>query len=66
MSKLQLFNTFLTDRLSAAAVEISGAFKKSLAEYQEELSRSKEEVERLQRLLDFVLEPEIKLHRTGL
>uniref|UniRef100_A0A4W5QYD8 C2H2-type domain-containing protein n=1 Tax=Hucho hucho TaxID=62062 RepID=A0A4W5QYD8_9TELE len=64
MSKIQLFNTFLTDRLSAAAVEISGAFKKSLAEYQEELSRSKEEIERLQRLLDLVLEPEIKLHRT--
>ncbi|KAM9535882.1 uncharacterized protein ACWYII_040146 isoform 2-T2 [Salvelinus alpinus] len=64
MSKLQLFNMFLTNRLSAAAVEISGAFKKSLAECQEELSRSNEEIERLQRMLDLVLEPEIKLQRT--
>lgn len=47
-------------------MEISGAFKKMLAEYQEELFRSKEEIERLQRMLDLVLEPEIKLHGTGL
>ncbi|KAK6325447.1 hypothetical protein J4Q44_G00047890 [Coregonus suidteri] len=63
MSKLQLLNVFVTERLSAAAVEIFGAVEKTIAEYQEEISRSAEENERLRRLLDLVSKPEIKLHR---
>uniref|UniRef100_A0A8K9WYT7 Uncharacterized protein n=1 Tax=Oncorhynchus mykiss TaxID=8022 RepID=A0A8K9WYT7_ONCMY len=56
-------NTFLTQRLTAAAVEISAVFEKKIVEYQVEISRSKEENKRLQRLLDLVFHPEIKLHR---
>ncbi|CAB1327754.1 unnamed protein product [Coregonus sp. 'balchen'] len=65
MSKLQLLNVFVTERLSAAAVEIFGAVEKTIAEYQEEICRSAEENERLRRLLDMVIKPEIKLHRAG-
>ncbi|XP_041740843.2 heat shock protein DDB_G0288861 [Coregonus clupeaformis] len=64
MAKLQIeLNAFLTERLTAAAVEISAVFQKKLVEYQEEISRSKEENKRLQRLLGLVFHPEIKLHR---
>ena len=65
--KLQMeLNTFLTQRLTAAAVEISAVFEKKIVEYQVEISRSKEENKRLQRLLDLVFHPEIKLRRAGL
>lgn len=66
MSKLQLFQAFLTDRLTVAAIEILGAMENTITEYQEEMDRAKEENARLQRLLDLVFKPEIKLHRTGL
>ncbi|KAL0978119.1 hypothetical protein UPYG_G00166140 [Umbra pygmaea] len=51
MSKLQLFNVFLSERLTAAAVEIFGAVEKTISEYEEDIYRSKKEIERLQRLL---------------
>ncbi|XP_071020055.1 zinc finger protein 25-like [Oncorhynchus clarkii lewisi] len=55
MSKLQSFQEFLNERLTAfAAVEISGAFAKAVAEYQEENDR-------LRRLLRIT--PEIQLCR---
>ncbi|KAK6291718.1 hypothetical protein J4Q44_G00375030 [Coregonus suidteri] len=55
MSKLQLFREFLNECLTVfAAVEISGAFAKTVAEYQEENDR-------LRRLLR--ISPEIKLCR---
>ncbi|XP_020328091.2 zinc finger protein 91-like [Oncorhynchus kisutch] len=55
MSKLQSFQEFLNERLTAfAAVEISGEFAKAVAEYQEENDR-------LRRLLRIT--PEIKLCR---
>uniref|UniRef100_A0A4W5R172 C2H2-type domain-containing protein n=1 Tax=Hucho hucho TaxID=62062 RepID=A0A4W5R172_9TELE len=62
MSKIQLLRGFLNERLTAAAVEIFGAVENTIAEYQEEISRSKEEIERLQRLLDLAFKPNIKLH----
>ncbi|XP_071020032.1 zinc finger protein 100-like [Oncorhynchus clarkii lewisi] len=56
MSKLQSFQEFLNERLTAfAAVEISGEFAKAVAEYQEENDL-------LRRLLRIT--PEIKLCRT--
>eukprot|EP00063_Salmo_salar_P032729 XP_014007564.1 PREDICTED: zinc finger and SCAN domain-containing protein 12-like [Salmo salar] len=63
MSKLQLLNVFVTERLSAAAVEIFGVVEKTIAEYQEEIFRSVEENDRLRRLLDMATKPEIMLHR---
>lgn len=57
MSKLQLFNAYLTERLTAAAAEISTAVERTITDYQEEN-------ERLRRLLDLLTKP--KFHRAGL
>ncbi|XP_041705893.1 zinc finger and SCAN domain-containing protein 2 isoform X2 [Coregonus clupeaformis] len=59
MSNIQLLKVFLNERLTYAAEEIFGVVEKTIVEYQEE-------VVRLQRLLDIVLQPEIKLHRADL
>ncbi|XP_045076372.1 zinc finger protein 239-like [Coregonus clupeaformis] len=64
MSKLQLLNVFVTERLSAAAAQIFEAVEKTIAEYQEEIFRSAEENERLRREMDMVIKQDIKLHRT--
>ncbi|KAM9859238.1 uncharacterized protein ACBR49_008234 [Aulostomus maculatus] len=60
---LQSFNVFLTDRLTAAAVDIYGFVERTILDYQEEVNRTKLENQRLQRLLDLVYKPEIRLHR---
>eukprot|EP00063_Salmo_salar_P032822 XP_014007657.1 PREDICTED: zinc finger protein 37-like isoform X2 [Salmo salar] len=62
MSKLQLLNVFVTERLSAAAVEIFGVVEKIIAEYREQICRSAEENERLRRLLDMGTKPERTSH----
>ncbi|XP_055783631.1 uncharacterized protein LOC129858438 isoform X2 [Salvelinus fontinalis] len=64
MSKLQLLNVYVTERLTAAVAEISVAVDRTVVELYEEISRSKEENNRLRRLLDlFFFNPEIKLYR---
>ncbi|XP_078104070.1 uncharacterized protein LOC144516565 [Sander vitreus] len=60
---LQSFNVFLTERLTAAAVDIYGFVEKTIIDYQEEVYQTKLENQRLQRLLDLVYKPEIRLHR---
>lgn len=62
MSSLLHLNAFISERLTAAAVEILGAVEKTLIEYQGEISRSKREVDHLRTL---VLWPEVRLHRSG-
>ncbi|KAK9529382.1 hypothetical protein VZT92_013480 [Zoarces viviparus] len=62
-STLQSFNVFLTERLTAAAVDIYGFVEKTIIDYQEEVYHTKLENQRLQRLLDLVYKPEIRLHR---
>lgn len=62
---LESFNAFLTDRLTAAAVDIFGFVEKAVTDYQEEVYRTKLENQRLQRLLDLVYKPEIRLRRAG-
>ncbi|XP_078141502.1 uncharacterized protein LOC139928056 [Centroberyx gerrardi] len=57
MSTVQSLRTFVNERLTAAAEEILGVFEKTIVVYEEEIGRQR-------RLLDFVLNPEIKLHRT--
>lgn len=49
---------FVCDRLTAAAQEILGAYEKKIEGYEAEIARQR-------RLLDAVLTPELKLHRTG-
>uniref|UniRef100_UPI0037E73F15 uncharacterized protein n=1 Tax=Semicossyphus pulcher TaxID=241346 RepID=UPI0037E73F15 len=59
MSSVQHLSEFITDRLTAAAEEIFGVFKRTIVEYEEELDRQR-------RLLDIVYKPEIKLLRIEL
>ena len=66
MSKVQMLRASVTQRLTAAAEEIFVLFERSIAEYEEELSRSKEENERQRKLLDAVFNPQLQLHRAGL
>ncbi|KAG7229478.1 hypothetical protein INR49_031899 [Caranx melampygus] len=63
MATLQSFNVFLTERLTAAALDIYGFVEKAVRDYQEEVTRTRLENQRLQRLLDMVYKPEIRLHR---
>ncbi|XP_044192022.1 oocyte zinc finger protein XlCOF6-like isoform X3 [Thunnus albacares] len=63
MSKVQMLRASVTQRLTAAAEEIFVLFERSIAEYEEELSRSKEENERQRKLLDAVFNPQLQLHR---
>ncbi|KAJ7991944.1 hypothetical protein DPEC_G00289110 [Dallia pectoralis] len=59
-SKLESFNAYLTERLAAAAVEITSAVEITITGYQEQMSCMKEENERLRRLLE--IKPYEQLH----
>ncbi|KAI9534219.1 hypothetical protein NQZ68_014515, partial [Dissostichus eleginoides] len=63
MSKVQMLLSLKKKRLTAAAEEIFALFEQTIAELKEELSLSKEENERLQKLLDAVLQPQLRIHR---
>ncbi|XP_062291782.1 oocyte zinc finger protein XlCOF7.1-like [Scomber scombrus] len=63
MSKVQMLRASVNQRLTAAAEEIFVLFERTIAEYEEELSRSKEENERQRKLLDAVFKPQLHLHR---
>ncbi|XP_057701508.1 zinc finger protein 135-like isoform X2 [Corythoichthys intestinalis] len=56
MTKLELLNVFLNDRLTAAAEEIFRAVKDTFLEFQSEIHRSQEENERLKRLLNVAVQ----------
>ncbi|XP_034096565.1 uncharacterized protein LOC117562785 [Gymnodraco acuticeps] len=64
MSKVQMLLSLKKQRLTAE--EIFALFEKTIAEYEEELSRLKEENKRLQKLLDAVLQPQLRIHRAAL
>ncbi|XP_059205881.1 gastrula zinc finger protein XlCGF57.1-like [Centropristis striata] len=66
MSKVQTVRALVEQRLTAAAEEIFGLFERTIAEYEEQLCRSKEKNERQQRLLDAVFNPQIQLHRADI
>ncbi|XP_059205853.1 zinc finger and SCAN domain-containing protein 12-like [Centropristis striata] len=63
MSKVQTVRALVEQRLTAAAEEIFGLFERTIAEYEEQLCRSKEKNERQQKLLDAVFNPHLHLHR---
>ncbi|XP_061620784.1 uncharacterized protein LOC133473210 isoform X5 [Phyllopteryx taeniolatus] len=54
MCKVDILRELLNQRLSAAVEEIFVVFKGTIAEYEEELSRTKQENERQRQLLDAV------------
>ncbi|XP_040050656.1 uncharacterized protein LOC144382940 [Gasterosteus aculeatus] len=59
MSSVEGLREFVNERLSAAAEEIFGVFKRTIVEYQEEIDRQRG-------LLDVLLKPEVRLHRIEL
>ncbi|KAM6925923.1 uncharacterized protein PEZ65_009540 [Lycodopsis pacificus] len=63
MSKLEMLRALVNQRLTAVGEEIFGLFERTIAEYEEELSRSKEDNKRQRELLDAVLNPEVRIQR---
>uniref|UniRef100_A0A672ZGI0 C2H2-type domain-containing protein n=1 Tax=Sphaeramia orbicularis TaxID=375764 RepID=A0A672ZGI0_9TELE len=63
MSFLQILRSLVEQRLTAAAEEIFGLFERTIAEYEEELCRTKEENQRQRQILDCVWNPTVLIHR---
>ncbi|XP_061539417.1 gastrula zinc finger protein XlCGF57.1-like [Phycodurus eques] len=58
MCKVQMLRELVKQRLNVAVEEIFELFERTIAEYEEELSRSKEENERQRELLEAVFTPQ--------
>nr|XP_057902826.1 zinc finger protein 771-like [Doryrhamphus excisus] len=53
MTKVEMLRLLINQRLAEVADEIFGVFGRTIAEFEEELCRSRREIERQRRLLDF-------------
>ncbi|KAM6974301.1 uncharacterized protein LKV04_015939 [Tautogolabrus adspersus] len=65
MSKIEMLRLLINQRLTEAAEEIFGVFGRTIAEYEEEISRSRLEIDRQRRLLDLSRKPQISVEFTG-
>ncbi|XP_033940220.1 uncharacterized protein [Pseudochaenichthys georgianus] len=63
MSKVETLRAFVNERLAAAAEEIFELFERTIAE---ELESTLKENRRQQKLLDALLNPEVRLYRTDI
>ncbi|XP_071058511.1 zinc finger protein 583-like [Pseudochaenichthys georgianus] len=63
MSKVQMLLSLKKQRVTAANEETFALFEQTIAELEEELFLSKEENKRLQKLLDAVSQPQLRIHR---
>ncbi|XP_061749223.1 zinc finger protein OZF-like isoform X2 [Nerophis ophidion] len=63
MCKVQSLRTLVNDRLNAVVEEIFVVLERTIAEYEEELSRTKDENERQRQLLDAVFKPQLVLSK---
>ncbi|KAF7645454.1 hypothetical protein LDENG_00204400 [Lucifuga dentata] len=61
MSKVQILRELVNQRLSAAVEEVVGLCERTIAEYEEEISRSQQQNVRQQKLLNAVFK--VQLHR---
>ncbi|XP_017285091.1 zinc finger and BTB domain-containing protein 24-like [Kryptolebias marmoratus] len=61
MSNIEMLRLLINQRLTAAAEEIFTVFGRTIAEYEEEISRSKLEIDRQRRLLDLSRKPRVCL-----
>ncbi|KAM8845040.1 uncharacterized protein AB9W97_000365 [Spinachia spinachia] len=66
MSKGQMLRCLVKQRLTEAAEEIFGLFERTIAEYEEEASRLKEDNERLKKRLHAVFNPEVRIQRAAI
>ncbi|XP_068603613.1 zinc finger protein ZFP2-like [Brachionichthys hirsutus] len=62
MSKIEMLRLLINQRLTAAAEDIFSVFGRTIAEYEEEISRSKMEIERQRRLLELCRTPRVSVH----
>ncbi|XP_074543768.1 uncharacterized protein LOC141803553 [Halichoeres trimaculatus] len=65
MSKIEMLRLLINQRLTAAAEEIFGVFGRAIAEYEEEISRSKLEIDRQRRLLELSKKPLVSVEFSG-
>ncbi|KAM8840585.1 uncharacterized protein AB9W97_001318 [Spinachia spinachia] len=61
MSQIEMLRLLITQRLTAAAEEIFGVFGRTIADYEEQISRSELEISRQRRLLDLTRKPRVSL-----
>ncbi|KAM7373754.1 hypothetical protein PAMP_008583 [Pampus punctatissimus] len=61
MSKIEMLRLLINQRLTAAAEEIFGVFGRTIAEYEDQISRYKQEIERQRRLKELRMKPQISL-----
>lgn len=61
VSKIEMLRLLINQRLTAAAEDIFRVFGRTIAEYEEEISRSKVEIDRQRRLLDLSRQPQISV-----
>ncbi|XP_054626309.1 zinc finger and SCAN domain-containing protein 12-like [Dunckerocampus dactyliophorus] len=67
MCKVQMLRALVNERLTAAVEEIFVVLERTIAEYEEELSRTKEENERQRQLLDAAFrKPQVELDRADI
>uniref|UniRef100_A0A672ZF05 C2H2-type domain-containing protein n=1 Tax=Sphaeramia orbicularis TaxID=375764 RepID=A0A672ZF05_9TELE len=62
--KVHILRSLVEQRLTAAAEEIFGLFERTIADYEKELCRTKEENQRQRQILDCVWNPRVLIHQT--
>ncbi|XP_062239750.1 zinc finger protein 502-like [Platichthys flesus] len=65
-AQVPALRAMLTERLTAAAEEILAVLAETVAEYEDRVEQSELEICRQRRLLDAVMKPEVRLHRTDI
>ncbi|KAK2899465.1 zinc finger protein 37-like [Channa argus] len=63
VSKVEILRGLITEKLTTAAQEIFAVVERTVAGYEEEVAELKQEVERQQRQLEVVLQPQVLLCR---
>jgi len=64
MSKTDILRGIITEKLSTAAREILAVVERTVADYEEEASGFRQQIERQSRQME-LLQPQVKLHRGG-
>ncbi|KAE8282625.1 hypothetical protein D5F01_LYC20039 [Larimichthys crocea] len=62
MSKIEMLRLLITQRLTEAAEDIFGVFGRTIAEYEDQITRSRLEIDRQRRLLELSTKPRISVH----
>lgn len=65
MSKAEILRGIVTEKLTTAAQEILAVVERTVAGYEEEASGFRREIERQRRQLEVLLQPRVKLEKSG-